>query len=129
MLPPTDLVRVHETPLKHIKENEIQRGTPSLLRGLDANGNSILASIASVQNIPFRGNLSNTDINTVTTSGFYYLATDNRNCPYESYSYLLVINLVGDAIQFNMHNGSGGIQYRKQYGGAWRNWRVIASEG
>ena len=112
-----------------IKENEMQSGTPALLRGLDVNGNSILASITSIQNIPFRGNLSNTDINTVTTQGFYYLATGNTNCPYESYSYLLVINLIGDAIQLNMHNAAGGIQYRKMYANAWRGWTVIVSGG
>ena len=112
-----------------IRENQMSNGVPGRLRALDANGNSILASIDSVQFIPFRGNLSNTDINTITTSGFYYLAIGNTNCPYESYSYLLVINLIGDAIQFNMHNGSGGIQYRKQYSRAWRGWKVIASEG
>lgn len=111
------------------KENEMLGGLPARLRALDINGNSILASINSVQLIPYRGNLSNTDINTITTSGFYYLATGNTNCPFESYSYLLVINLIGDAIQFNMHNGAGGIQYRKQYSRTWRSWRVIASEG
>lgn len=112
-----------------VRENEMKIGTPALLRGLDANGNSILVNIEAVQNIPFRGNLSNTDINNITTSGFYYLADGNTNCPYSSYSYLLVINLVGDAIQFNMHNGSGGIQYRKQYRNVWRNWNTIASGG
>lgn len=112
-----------------IKENEMKIGTPALLRGLDSNGNSILVNAKSVQNIPFRGNLSDTDVNNITTSGFYYLADGNTNCPYSSYSYLLVINLVGDAIQFNMHNASGGIQYRKMYSGAWRGWVSIVSNG
>lgn len=112
-----------------IRENDMTIGNPSLLRGLDAKGNSILVNLENVQNIPFRGNLSNTDINNITTSGFYYLGDGNVNCPYSSYSYLLVINLVGDAIQFNMHNASGGIQYRKMYSGAWRGWVSIVSNG
>lgn len=112
-----------------IREDQMPVATPAKLRGLDTNGNSILVSLLSIQTMPYRGTLNNADINSIVAQGFYYLGVGNTNCPYESYSYLMVINLVGDAIQFNMHNGAGGIQYRKQHDKAWRNWQVIVSGG
>ena len=119
--------------IEKIDINEVERnmpsGTPVMIRGLDGAGKGIISPVENIQNMPHRGSLNNTDISTITIPGTYYLTTGNTNCPYGDYSYLLVISISGYLIQFNIHNGAGGIQYRKRLSGGWRAWTIIVPGG
>lgn len=70
----------------------------------------------------------NSDANTFTATGIYYLSTGATNTPENlTWIYLMVIKSTAsaDIIQFAMRVGGDKIYFRSYAGSSWKDWKKI----
>ena len=72
------------------------------------------------------GNISNTDLNTVVTSGNYLLGSGNTNIPDNCEGSIMAVGSSGSsAYQQIFKYAESGIMYRAYNGTAWTEWRTV----
>ena len=75
--------------------------------------------------IGYKGDKSNTDANTITSSGLYYLNDGITNAL--AWSFLIVFSFGSgnDVVQINTHNSESLTKIRKRTGGTWSSWQTL----
>ena len=81
-----------------------------------------LAAVAG--GLRYKGMITNTNIDDLKESGYYYLV---EGCT-PAYSLAIVLNLNRVIIQFKMQDGGQGFSSRVHVGGEWLGWRYYSSE-
>ena len=112
-----------------IKENEMQKIIePRYLRGVDAEGNSVLVNFAELRKLMFYNYriLDNVDANNLTEPGTYYLRTNITNADEWSLMTVFSFGWNTGVRQETVNIGGYGLKYRVMSSdGQWTEWRNI----
>ena len=100
-------------------ENELpKKSTVKWLRGLDENGNPVLIDISDNATVVggllnigtallYKGPVNNSDFNSITQNGYYFIQSGNVNGPSADWGYLTVFNFDNQIIQIFTSNTNG----------------------
>lgn len=73
----------------------------------------------------YKGDKSNIDANTITSSGLYYLNGGITNALEWSYLMVFSFGSANDVVQINTHNSENLTKIRKCAGGTWSSWQTL----
>ena len=111
--------------MEDVRENQMIERVAAFLRCLDSAGNSgVISLINLLTKVPyFHGIRLNIDANDLVDSGISYLNSNITNA--DDWSFLIVLKMSSDAIQFCLHNGAAFLRVRTLVNGTWVKWRTI----
>lgn len=105
---------------------QLADGTPVKMK-MDVFCQAIAPVVAGQMGNPagYKGDKSNIDANTITSSGLYYLNGGITNALEWSYLMVFSFGSANDVVQINTHNSENLTKIRKCAGGTWSSWKEL----